>query len=75
MHQRGSRIFVKSGIGDVYENVLEIRIWLKSYKNIGHFTRRPKCVSHCWKLHININDTQGTHCFVSMAKMVTGDAS
>ena len=72
MNQRGSRIFVKSGIGKVYENVLKIQIWLKSYKNIGHFTPRPKCVSHCWQRYININNTKGTHCFVSMAKMVTG---
>jgi hypothetical protein len=34
--------YVKFHTGDFHENVKKLQIWLKSDKNIGHFTISPK---------------------------------
>jgi hypothetical protein len=92
-------IFVKFDIGDIYENLSSKSKFVKSEKDIGHFTWRPKCLSCfdsdicsattqrtpccasmatfsvfqllCWLPRTFVDNTKGTHCCVSVEKMVT----
>ena len=50
------QISVNFDIGDFYENVEKIQIWLESNKNSGHLTWRPKCVLYCLQRHLQHNN-------------------
>jgi len=41
-------IYVKLGFGHFIKKSVEFQVWLKSGRNIGHITQRPKLFHCCW---------------------------
>ena len=39
-------------------SVQRSQILFKLDRNVGHFTGRPKCVSHCWQRQMKLNNTR-----------------
>jgi hypothetical protein len=42
-------------------------VWLKSYKNVGHFKWRPKCIIIVVEILLARQQYEITHCWISMA--------